>query len=98
VTCRPWYRRQPCSPCSPPLPGPQRCNTRWPESLPVRCGGRGTVRRPSKSIVVFVLAHALKSVLVVFHAQRIEQRATHLLSARTFVRWTGDLSRSDNLF
>jgi hypothetical protein len=31
--------------------------------------GSGTVRRPSKSIVVFVLAQALKGVLVVFHAQ-----------------------------
>jgi hypothetical protein len=53
---------------------------------------------PSKSIVVFVLAQALKGVLVVFHAQRVEQRATHLLSARRFVRWTDGLSRSDNLF
>jgi len=60
--------------------------------------GGGTVRRPSKSIVVFVLVQALKSVLVVFHAQRVEQRATHLLSARRFVRWTDGLSRSENLF
>ena len=49
--------------------------------------GGGTVRRPSKSLVVFVL----------FHAQRVEQRATHLLSARRFVRSTDGLSLSDNL-
>jgi hypothetical protein len=60
--------------------------------------GGGTARRPRKAIVVFVLAQALKGVLVLFHAQRVEQRATHFLSARRFVSWTDGFSRSGNLF
>jgi hypothetical protein len=58
----------------------------------------GTARRPSKAIVVFVLAQGLKGVIVVLHAQRVKQRATHLLSARKLACWTNGLSQSENLF
>jgi hypothetical protein len=72
-----WYRAQPCSP-------------KVKQSDVVDCG---IFRRPSKSIVEFVLAQALKGVLVEFHAQRVEQRATHLLSARKFIRWADGYSQ-----